>query len=127
MPAMPSEPSACSIALPCGSRIPDFSVTTMGAFILHPSTRAALTFDQDRSARRRSLALAHNAETPCHLRICFEQSSEIPAKAILVALVVGFHMPQPARTRRNLVGYHDAHELVLPQPSRFHLKIDQPD
>src|SRR5215510_9918845 len=36
MPSMPSDLSAPSIALPCGSRMPDFSVTVTRAFIQNP-------------------------------------------------------------------------------------------
>src|SRR3954447_11545598 len=46
-PATPSDFSAPSIALPCGSRMPDFRVTVTRAFMLHsscPASRRASMF-----------------------------------------------------------------------------------
>src|SRR5262245_9599866 len=66
-PAKPSEASAPSIALPCGSRTPDLRVTVTRAFI-----KAAL-LDQHRSRALRPLLLDEDAEPPGDLLVRLEQ------------------------------------------------------
>src|SRR3984885_6363998 len=91
------------------------------------SRATALALDQDRSGALRSLAFAHDAEPLGDFGISFEQAAEIAAEAVLVELLVGLDVPQPAGIRRNLVGDHDPHQIVLPQPTGFHLEIDETD
>src|SRR5664280_1806183 len=61
------------------------------------------------------------------LGIGLQQPAEIAAEAVLVELVVGLDVPQPAAIGRNLVGHDDAHHVVFPQPAGFHLEVDQAD
>src|SRR5579863_2013717 len=91
------------------------------------SRATALALDQNRSGALRPLAFAHNAEPLGDFGIGLEQAAEIAAKAILVELLVGLDVPQPAGIRRNFVGDHDPHQVVLPQPAGFHLEIDETD
>src|ERR1700728_2951874 len=91
------------------------------------SRATALALDQDRSGALRSLAFAHDAEPLGDFGISFEEAAEIAAEAVLVELLVGLDVPQPAGIRRYLVGDHDAHHVVFPQPPAFHLEIDKAD
>src|SRR6202023_1869108 len=119
-PSTPSDFSAPSMALPCGSRMPVFSVTVTRAFTFRP-----LALDQHRPRAHGPLVFHEDAESPCDFGVSLEQSAEIPAEAILVELLVRLDVPQPAGVRRDLVGDDDPHHLVLEQPSAFHLEIDQ--
>src|SRR3954471_23574887 len=121
-PSTPSDFSAPSIALPCGSRMPDFRVTVTRAF-----TIPASALHQHRAAAGRPLVLHQDAQTLGDFGIGLQQPTEVTAETILVELLVGFDVPQPARIRRNLVGDDDPHHLVFEQPAAFHLEIDQPD
>src|SRR5262249_42320001 len=82
---------------------------------------------QHRAHAARPFALAHDAEAFCDLGIGLNQAAEIAAEAVLVKLLVGFDVPQPAGIGRQLVGHHDPHEVVLPQPAGLHLEIDKAD
>src|SRR6516165_4164616 len=142
-PPTPSERSAPSMALPCGSRIPGLSVTVTRAFIAHcismnrprrntgvrsgaiwgkASPDGSSAFDQDRSGALRPLALAHDAKPLGNFGIGLDQSAQIASEAVLVELFVRFDIPQPARVRRNLVRHDDAHQVIFPQPAGLHLK-----
>src|SRR5216110_2462723 len=109
-PAIPSDFRAPSMALPCGSSTPDFSVTVTRAFIArsrlvppvktgrdvragHPGSRPS-TLDQDRSRPLRPLVLRHDAKALCNFRIGLEQPAEIPAEPVLVELLVRLDVPQ---------------------------------
>src|SRR5882724_6734874 len=87
--------------------------------------RLSLALHQHRPSALRPLVLAHDAETPRHVGIGFEQAAEVAAEAVLVELVVRLDVPQPARIRGNLVGHHDPHQIVFPEPAAFHLEINQ--
>src|ERR1700724_3125753 len=121
-PSTPSDFSAPSMALPCGSRMPVFSVTVTRAFTFRP-----LALDQHRPRAHGPLIFHEDAEPPCDFGVSLEQSAEIPAEAILVELLVRLDVPQPAGVRRDFVGDDDPHHLVLEQPAAFHLEIDQAD
>src|SRR5882724_2506362 len=110
------------MALPCGSRMPDFSVTVTRAFTVLTSA-----LHQHRAGARRSLVFHQNAQALCHFGVGFQQPTEVAAKAVLVELLVRLDIPQPAGIRRDLVGDDDPHHLVFEQASAFHLEIDQPD
>src|SRR5215207_7096535 len=88
-PVNPSEPSAPSMALPCGSRTPFFSVILIFAFM-------SVGFHQLRLRTLRQLTLAEDAEPSGDVLIGFDEAAEVAAEAILVELVVGFHVPQAA-------------------------------
>src|SRR6478672_1222380 len=88
---------------------------------------ATLALHQDRASALRALALAHDPEAFGHFGIGLEQAAEIAAEAVLVELVVGLDVPQPAAVGRNLVRDHNAHHVVFPEPARFHLEVDQTD
>src|SRR5689334_10442439 len=82
---------------------------------------------QDRAAALWALVFAHDAEPPGDVAVGLDQAAHALAEAILVELVVGLDVPQPARVRGNLVGHHDPHQIVFPQPAAFHLEVDQAD
>src|SRR5437868_7343735 len=104
-PSTPSDFSAPSIALPCGSRMPDFSVTVTRAFIGQSSLH------QHRTGAGGALVLHHDAEPLRHLGVGFQQPAEIAAKAVLVELLVRLDVPQPAGVRRDFVGDDNPHHL----------------
>src|SRR6185295_1921153 len=146
-PATPSDFSAPSIALPCGSSTPDLRVTVTRAFMavaLRSGRNAAgadrpprsivargaqhrLALHQHRASALRPFALRHDAEPLGDFRIGFEQAAEIAAETVLVELLVRLDVPQPARIGRNLVRHHDPHHVVFPQAACLHLEVDQPD
>src|SRR3954471_11464939 len=90
MPSMPSDFSAPSMALPCGSRMPDFRVTVTRAF-----TVSASALDQHRPGTRRPLVLDQNTQALRHFGIGIQQAAEITAETILVELLVRLDVPQP--------------------------------
>src|ERR1700752_215410 len=124
-PSTPSDFSAPSMALPWGSRMPVFNVTVTRAFTI--ASLKFLALHQHRAGAGRPLVLHQDAEPLGDLGIGLEQATEIPAEAVLVQLLVGFDVPQPARIRGNLVGDDDSHHLVLEQPPAFHLEVDEAD
>src|SRR5882672_2231056 len=98
-PSTPSDFSAPSMALPCGSRMPDFRVTVTRAF-----TGPASALHQHRTRTRRPLVLHQNAQTFCHFGIGLQHAAEVTAETVLVELLVRLDVPQPARIGRDLVG-----------------------
>src|SRR6185312_3803398 len=84
-PSTPSDFSAPSMALPCGSRMPLFSVTVTRAFTAFDPLSA---LDQHRARTRGPLVFHEDAEAFGHFGIGLEQSAEIPAETILVELLV---------------------------------------
>ena len=82
---------------------------------------------QHRSGALRALALAHDAKAFGDFGVGLDQAAEIAAETVLVELVVGLDVPQPAAVGRNLVGHDDAHHIIFPQPARFHLEVDESD
>src|SRR3954469_22776031 len=136
-PSTPSDFSAPSIALPCGSRMPDFRVTVTRAFTIFSSEHDlfgkpvstfpdhASALHQHRAAAGRPLVLHQDAQTLGDFGIGLQQPTEVTAETILVELLVGFDVPQPARIRRNLVGDDDPHHLVFEQPAALHLEVDE--
>src|SRR6185369_13550753 len=147
IPATPSDLSAPSIALPCGSSTPFFRVTVTRAFIAVRSSiqsaagadrpprnmvraqsqRAALALHQHRAGALRALAFGHDSEAFGDLGIGLEQPSEIAAEAVLVELVARLDVPEPARIGRDLVRHHDPHHVVFPQPAGLRLEVDEAD
>src|ERR1700712_2588737 len=121
-PSTPSDFSAPSMALPCGSRMPDFNVTVTRAF-----TKLASALHEHRTGAGRTLVLHQDAQTLGDLGIGLQQPAEIPAETILVELLVRLDVPQPAGVRRDLVGDDDSHHVVFEQAAAFHLEIDQTD
>src|SRR5689334_25150527 len=95
-PSTPSDFSAPSMALPCGSRMPDLNVTVTRAFAILTSA-----LHQHRAGTGRTLVLHQDAETLRHFGIGVQQSTEIPGETGLVELLVGRDGPQPARVRRD--------------------------
>src|SRR5882672_9540321 len=102
------------MALPCGSRTPVLSVTLMRAFMLLASVR--LGADQHGATALGTRVLGENAQAPRHFLIGLQHAAEIAAEAVLVQLVGGRGVPETAAIGADLVGQHDAHLLVLPQP-----------
>src|SRR6266571_4474476 len=108
-PSTPSDFSAPSMALPCGSRMPDFNVTVTRAFnVANP-----LALDQHRAGAGRPLVLHQDAEALCHFGIGFQQAAEVATETVLVELLVRFDVPQPARIGRDLISHDDSHHLVF--------------
>src|SRR4051812_24908427 len=118
-PSTPSDFSAPSMALPCGSRMPAFNVTVTRAFTVLP-----LALHQHGAGTGRPFVFHQDAETLGDFGVGLQEPAEIPAKTVLVEFFVRLDVPQPARIGRNLVGDDDAHHLVLEQASAFHLEID---
>jgi len=58
-----------------------------------------LTLDENGAGPLRALALAHDAETLGYFGIGLEQTAEIATEAVLVELVIGLDVPQPAAVR----------------------------
>src|SRR3954467_8152235 len=121
MPSTPSDFSAPSMALPCGSRMPVFKVTVTRAFT------TTSTLHQHRAGADRPLVLHQDAEPLRNFGVGLEQPTEIATEAILVELLVRLDVPQPARIGRYFIGDNDPHHLVLEQAAAFHLEIDQAD
>src|SRR5437899_12068926 len=119
-PSTPSDFSAPSMALPCGSRMPDFNVTVTRAFTISTSA-----LHQHRTGTGRTLVLHQDSQTLCHFGIGFQQATEIAAETVLVELLVRLDIPQPACVRRNCGGDDDPHNHVRKQPATFHPEIDQ--
>src|SRR5207245_171544 len=91
-PSTPSDFSAPSMALPCGSRMPVFNVTVTRAF----TSKSPLALDQHRAGARRTLVLHEDAEPLGDFGIGLQQPAEIPAETVLVELLVRLDVPQPA-------------------------------
>src|SRR5258708_9129632 len=85
-PAKPSEPSACAIALPCGSSTPVLRVMW---------TRAFTSVDDPRHLDL-GVGLGQHAEPARDLLIGLLDVAEIVAEPVLVHLLVGLGVPQPA-------------------------------
>src|ERR1700731_5064054 len=115
-PSTPSDFRAPSIALPCGSRMPDFRVTVTRAF-----TSKSSALHQHRTRAGRPLVLHQDAQALGDLGIGLQEPAEIPAEAILVELLVRLDVPQPTRIGGNLIGDDDSHHLVFEQPPALHL------
>src|SRR5215831_12204899 len=121
-PFMPSDLSAPSMALPCGSRIPFLRVTKTRAFtglnrVQEPYACARTgrnSLHQLRPMGARLFVLLQYSQAARHFGIGFNEPAKVAAKAILVELVVRLDIPQPARIRGNLVGDDDPHHLALP-------------
>src|SRR5260370_853352 len=88
MPSTPSDFSAPSMALPWGSRMPDFSVTVTRAF-----TDQASALHQHRTGARGPFVLHQDAQPFCDLRVRLQEAAEIAAKTILVELLVRLDVP----------------------------------
>src|SRR3954453_22865885 len=86
-PSTPSDFSAPSMALPCGSRMPDFSVTVTRAFTF------ASALHQHRTRAGWALIFHQNTQALRHFGIGLQQPTEIPAEATLVELLVGLDVP----------------------------------
>src|SRR6476620_11301265 len=113
-PSTPSDFNAPSMALPCGSRMPDFNVTVTRAFTILTSA-----LHQHRAGTGRPLVLHQDAQALCHFGVGLKQAPEVATETILVELLVRLDVPQPARVGRDLVGDDDPHHLVLEQASAF--------
>src|SRR5579863_2887244 len=74
----------------------------------------------------RPLQVAHacfrqDAKALGHLLIRLLDLAEVAAEAILVHLLIGLRVPQPAIVRTDLVGQDNPHFLVLPLPAELQL------
>src|SRR5687768_18322454 len=70
-------------------------------------------------------AFGENAEPPRHFLVRFLDVAEVAAEPILVQLLVGLHVPQPAIVRADLVRQDDSHLDVLIEPAELQLEVDQ--
>src|SRR5215207_5969723 len=75
----------------------------------------------------RQLTVAEDAKPTGYVLIGFHEAAEVAAEAVLVELVVGFHVPQAAGVRADFVGEHDAHHLALIEAAEFQLEIYEAD
>src|SRR5207245_5687272 len=90
-PSTPSDFSAPSMALPCGSRIPDFNVTVTRAFTISTSA-----LHQHRTGTGRTLVLHQDSQTLCHFGIGLRLATEIAAAKVLVVIGVRLHFYIPS-------------------------------
>ena len=72
-------------------------------------------------------ALLQQAETAGDFLIGLGVPAEVAAEPVLVELLVGGHVPEPAAVGADLVGEDDPAELILPEPAELELEIDQAD
>src|SRR5262245_19477675 len=149
-PLKPRPASAPSIAFPCGSSTPPLSVILMRAFMIkrcalnsqlvglapsrmparcpgQPAPSMRLGAHQHRARSFRARILCQHAKPARHFLVGLEHAAQIAAQAILVEFVGGRRVPEPAAVRADLIGQDDAHLLVLPEPAKFHLEIDEAD
>src|SRR5690606_40286432 len=68
-----------------------------------------------------------HAEATGHLGIGVGQAAEIAAEDVLVELLAGLHVPEPAAVRADLVGDDEAHEVAVPDPADLDLEVDELD
>src|SRR6185437_11911214 len=87
----------------------------------------SLLLDEAWSGRQRVVGFHKNAETLRHLAVGVDETAEIFAEAVLVELVPGLDVPQPAIIGRNLVGEHDAHRVALVKAAALDLEVDELD
>src|SRR5215831_15770967 len=119
-PPKPSPSSAWAIARPWGSRTPFLSVIWTFAF-MPPSP----SLHRVRAGHVPGAALGHDAQAPSDLLIGFRHLAEVAAEAVLVQLLIGLDVPEPAIVRADLIGENDAHVLAFPQPAKLQLEIHQ--
>src|SRR5436853_2088741 len=120
----PSPFKALPIAFPCGSRTPGFRLIWTRAFI------SQLPWPLLQHLRRLEIARAafrQDSEAARHLLVALLDPAEILAEAVLVHLLVGAGVPQPAIVRADLIGDDDAYLLIGVEPAEFQLEIDQSD
>src|SRR6185369_1345285 len=77
--------------------------------------------------RRGLVAFGQKTEPPSNLLIGFLDFAEVLAEAILVELLAGSHVPEPAAVRADLVGEDHAGVLAVPDAAELELEVDQPD
>ncbi len=114
----PRPRSAWPIALPCGIE---------HARLQHHRDASPLHCIISGPFRSRDAGLGQDAEPARDFLVGLLDLAEVAAEAVLVHLLVGLGVPQAAIVRADLVGQHDAHLLVLPQPAELELEIDQGD
>src|SRR6185437_392829 len=120
-PLKPSVPRAWPIALPCGSSTPSLGMTKTRAFISLNRRRAS---NVARGIARR--AFGEEAEAARYLLVGFLDSAEIAAEAVLVELLVGLQVPEPAIVRADLVGEDQPHLVVLVvETTKLYFKINE--
>ena len=68
-----------------------------------------------------------DAEAAGDFLVAFLDLAEVAAEAVLVHLLAGLAVPQPAIIRADLVGQDDPHLLVLVEAAELDLEIDQRD
>src|SRR6266853_3708904 len=123
--AKPRPFNALPIALPCGSRTPGFRLIWTRAFIAKLLPWPLL--QRFRRLEVAGAAFGQDAEAARHFLVALLDPAEILAEPVLVHLLVGARVPQPAIVRADLVGNHDAHLVVAVKPAEFQLEIDQAD
>ena len=67
------------------------------------------------------------AEAAGDFLIGFVLAAEVAAEAVLVELLAGGHVPQPAAVGADLVGEDDAAIVIVPDPAELELEVDQAD
>src|SRR5262245_9472172 len=83
--------------------------------------------DEDRPRWFGMAVLHKNAEAARHFLIGFNKPSEVAAAAVLVELVLGHDVPEPAAIRPDLVGQHNADHLIFEQTPKFDFEVDEAD
>ena len=71
--------------------------------------------------------LDQDAEAAGDFLVGLEQAAHVAAEAVLVELVLGLDVPQPAGVGRDLVGDDDPHHVAFPEPAALDLEVDELD
>ena len=82
---------------------------------------------QDGAGPLGTRVLGQHSKPTRHFLIGLQHPAHVAAEAILVELVGGGRIPEPSTIRADLVGQHNAHLLVLPQPPELHLEVHEAD
>jgi AAHS family 4-hydroxybenzoate transporter-like MFS transporter len=107
-----------ALAVPLWRYLPE-SVRHMAA---HGAPPARIRRVLERIAGR---DLGQNPQAPRDLLVGLFDLAEIAAETILVELLVGFDVPEPAIIRADLVGEDESHLIVLViEPAEFELEVD---
>src|SRR5215831_17415144 len=92
-----------------------------------PPVSMGLGAHEDRATALGAGVLGQHPQPTRHFLVGLQHAAHVAAEAILVELVGGGRIPEPATIRADLVGQHNAHLLVLPQPPELHLEVHEAD
>src|SRR5262245_54889506 len=101
----PSEWRALAMARPCGSRTPFFKVIWTRAFMtLRSSQSVNASLHRGGTLHVARPAFGENAQAARDFLIGLFDIAEVAAEAVLVELLAGLGVPEPAIVRADLIG-----------------------